>query len=44
MTLSRKAKESIKTGLAYALAYIIELWTGWLNPFWVALAVAMISV
>jgi uncharacterized membrane protein YccC len=42
--LSRKAKESIKTGLAFALVYAIALQSGWLNPYWAAFAVAMISL
>ena len=42
--LSRKAKEAIKTGLAFALVYAIALQSGWLNPYWAAFAVAMISL
>ena len=42
--LSRKAKESIKTGLAFALVYAIALQSDWLNPYWAAFAVAMISL
>jgi len=42
--LSRKAKEAIKTGLAFALVYAIALQAGWLNPYWAGFAVAMISL
>ena len=42
--LSRKAKESIKTGLAFALVYAIAMQSGWLNPYWSAFAVALISL
>ena|GEM_PF-1149761 len=42
--LSRKAKEAIKTGLAFALVYAIALQSGWLNPYWAGFAVAMISL
>jgi uncharacterized membrane protein YccC len=42
--LSRKAKEAIKTGLAFALVYGIALQSGWLNPYWAGFAVAMISL
>ncbi len=38
---SRKAKEAIKTGLAFVLVYAIALESGWLNPYWAAFAVAM---
>ncbi|MCK5795160.1 MAG: FUSC family protein, partial [Anaerolineales bacterium] len=44
MELSRKAKEAIKTGLALVLVYGIALRLDWLNPYWAALAVAMISL
>ena len=42
--LSRKAKEAIKTGLAFALVYGIALQSDWLNPYWAGFAVAMISL
>lgn len=41
--LSRKAKEAIKTGLAFAIVYGIALQSGWLNPYWAGFGVAMIS-
>jgi uncharacterized membrane protein YccC len=44
MELSRKVKEAIKTGLAFALVYGIALKAGWANPYWAATAVAMISL
>lgn len=42
--LSRKAKEAIKTGLAFALVYAIAMQSGWMNPYWAGFAVAMISL
>jgi uncharacterized membrane protein YccC len=42
--LSRKAKEAIKTGLAFALVYGIALQSGWLNPYWAGFAVVFISL
>jgi uncharacterized membrane protein YccC len=42
--LSRKAKEAIKTGLAFALVYAIAMQAGWMNPYWAGFAVAMISL
>ena len=42
--LSRKAKEAIKVGLAYTLIYGIALKFDWVNPYWAAMAVAMISL
>ena len=44
ISLSTKAKEAIKTGLAIVLAYWIALGAGWMNPVWAAIAVAMISL
>ena len=44
MTLSLKAKEAIKTALAFTLAYGFALRTGWLNPMWVALTVAVVAM
>jgi uncharacterized membrane protein YccC len=44
MILSTKAKEAIKTGLAFAIVYGIALRSGWMNPYWAGLAVAMISL
>jgi len=42
--LSRKAKEAIKTGLAFALVYAIALQADWLNPYWAGFAVVFISL
>ena len=42
--LSRKAKEAIKTGLAFALVFGIALQFDWLNPVWAGFAVAFISL
>ena len=42
--LSRKAKEAIKTGLAFVIVYAIALENSWLNPYWAGIAVAMISL
>jgi uncharacterized membrane protein YccC len=41
---SIRAKEAIKTGLAMVLVYGIALQSGWLNPHWAGIAVAMISL
>ena len=41
---SRKVKEAIKTGLAFALVYAIALQADWLNPTWAGYAVAFISM
>jgi hypothetical protein len=38
--LSTKAKEAIKTGLAFTLVYGIALKSGWMNPYWAGFAVA----
>jgi len=43
ITLSRRAKEAIKTALAMTIAYGISLGMGWENPYWAGFAVAMIS-
>ena len=43
-TLSTRAKEAIKTGLAVVIAYAIPLQLGWEKPFWAAFAVLMISM
>lgn len=43
-TLSTKAKESLKTALAFAIVYGIALASGWLNPYWAGFAVAMVSL
>jgi uncharacterized membrane protein YccC len=43
-SLSTRAKEAIKTGLAFALVYGIALKSGWMNPSWAAIAVVMISL
>ena len=42
--LSTKAKEAIKTGLAFALVYGIALRLDWMNPYWAGFAVAMIAL
>jgi uncharacterized membrane protein YccC len=44
MTLSRKAKEAIKTALAMTVAYGISLSLGWDKPMWVGFAVAFVSL
>ena len=44
MILSVKAKEAIKTSLAFAIVYGIALRLGWLNPYWAGWAVAMVSL
>lgn len=43
-SLSTKAKEAIKTGLAMMLVYGIALNLSWLNPSWAGWAVAMCSL
>ena len=44
ITLSRRAKEAIKTALAMVIAYGISLGMGWETPYWAGFAVAMISL
>jgi uncharacterized membrane protein YccC len=44
MTLSTRAKEAIKTGLAMAISFGIALKLGWDKPSWAGMAVAMISL
>jgi len=44
MTLSVRAKEAIKTGLAMTLSYGIAMHLGWEKPSWAGMAVAMISL
>jgi uncharacterized membrane protein YgaE (UPF0421/DUF939 family) len=44
MTLSTKAKESIKTALAMTIAYAIALSMDWDKPYWAGFAVAFISL
>ena len=44
MTISRKAKEAIKTALAMTIAYDIALSLGWDRPMWAGFAVAFISL
>ncbi len=44
MTLSVKAKESIKTALAMTIAYGIALSMDWDRPYWAAFAVAFVSL
>ena len=43
-SLSRKVKEAIKVGLAFAIAYIIALQAGWLSPFWAGLTVGQVAL
>ncbi len=42
--LSRKAKESIKTALAMAVAIAISLYMNWDKPMWAGFAVAFVSM
>ncbi len=44
ISLSTRAKEAIKTGLAMTIAYAIALYMDWPNPHWAGFAVAMISL
>ncbi len=44
LSLSIKAKDAIKTGLAMVLVYGIAMNLGWMNPYWAAFAVAMTSL
>ena len=44
MTLSRRAKESIKTALAMTIAYGIALSMDWDKPYWAGFAVAFVSL
>jgi uncharacterized membrane protein YccC len=44
MSLSHRAKESIKTALAMTLAYGIGLQMGWDRPYWAGFAVAFVSL
>ncbi len=44
MTLSRKAKEAIKTGLAMTITYGIALSLNWEKPVWAGFAVAFVSL
>ena len=44
MSLSRRAKESIKTALAMTIAYGIALAMDWDKPYWAAFAVAFVSL
>ena len=44
LTLSTRAKEAIKTGLAMAISFGIALQLGWEKPSWAGMAVAMISL
>jgi uncharacterized membrane protein YccC len=43
-SLSTRAKEAIKTGLAMTIAYGIALYMDWDRPYWAGFAVAMISL
>jgi uncharacterized membrane protein YccC len=43
-SISTRAKEAIKTGLALVIVYAIALEMGWDKPYWAAFAVAMISL
>jgi uncharacterized membrane protein YccC len=42
--LSIRAKEAIKTALAFALAYGFALKTGWMSPVWAGLTVVVIAL
>jgi len=42
--MSRKFKEAIKTGLAFAAVFGIALQAGWMNPYWAGWAVAVIAL
>ena len=44
MPVSTKAKEAIKVSLAFVLVYFIAMQTGWMNPYWAGLAVALIAL
>jgi uncharacterized membrane protein YccC len=44
ITLSTRAKEAIKTGLAMTIALGLVLGLGWMHPYWAGFAVAMISL
>jgi uncharacterized membrane protein YccC len=44
ISLSTRAKEAIKTGLAMTIAYGIALSMNWEKPYWAGFAVAMISL
>jgi uncharacterized membrane protein YccC len=44
ISLSTRAKEAIKTGLAMTIAYGIALSMDWEKPYWAGFAVAMISL
>jgi len=44
MTLSVRAKEAIKTGLAMVIAFGIALWMDWEKPYWAGFSVAFISL
>jgi uncharacterized membrane protein YccC len=42
--MSTRAKEAIKTALAFTLTYYIALKVAWLNPNWAVIAVALIAL
>ena len=44
MTLSTKAKEAIKVAVSVVIGYYLALRLDWLNPTWVAISIAMISL
>lgn len=44
MHISTKVKEAIKVSLAFVLVYFIAMQTGWMNPYWAGLAVALIAL
>jgi len=44
LTLSRKAKESLKTALAMVIVYSIALAMDWDRPYWAGFAVAFVSL
>ncbi len=44
ITLSETAKEAIKTALAMVIVYFIGLRMAWMNPYWAAIAVMVVSL
>ena len=44
LTLSTKAKEAIKIGLAMTIAYYVAMRSSWMSPTWAAIAVAFVRL
>ena len=44
LSLSTKAKEAIKVGLAMTIAYFVAMRFAWMSPTWAAIAVAFIHL